>query len=142
MRYSAILLFLLFISGCKSYSKSELVGQYNVYEYKYIEYNSARITGQLNLDVDSSFLSSSCNGIWKGTWRLVGDSIYLYHQSFTYFNIEGKDSISVQEHSGIPLALGITRQGHLHERAIFNSNGKKRIANLCYRKKEIVDKDK
>ncbi|MNU30969.1 hypothetical protein D3C71_194820 [compost metagenome] len=136
MRHSTIFFMFLCLYSCQSFSKSKLAGAYDAYQYKYIEYNRALVTEKLYLHTDSTFLSTFCNGSWKGTWTVTGDSILLYHKTFTYFNREGKDSISVQEKSDIPEKLSITRKGHLHKAVVLKSNGKRRTANLCYRKKE------
>ncbi|WP_222167297.1 hypothetical protein [Edaphocola aurantiacus] len=136
MRYSIALFMLLCLCSCQSFSKSKLAGAYDAYQYKYIEYNRALITEKLYLNTDSTFRSTFCNGCWKGTWSVAGDSILLYHKTFTYFDSKGKDSVSVKEPSSIPKKLGITRKGHLHKAVVFKSNEKRRTANLCYRKKE------
>lgn len=136
MRYSIVLFILFCLYGCQSFSKNKLAGAYDAYQYKYIEYNRALVTEKLYLHTDSTFLFTFCNGSWKGTWTVAGDSILLYHKTFTYFDSKGKDSVSVKETSSIPEKLGITRKGHLHKAAVLKSNGKRRTANLCYRKKE------
>lgn len=136
MKYALVSLMLLCLSSCHSFSKNKLPGAYDAYQYKYIEYNRVPVTEKLYLHKDSTFLSTFCNGSWKGTWTVLGDSVLLYHNTFTYTNSEGKDSVSVQETSGIPEKLGISRKGHLHQTATFTRDGKRWTNHLCYRKKE------